>query len=69
MKYSIVIYYDSKERIYAASVPELDGCMAHGKTQEEALREIQSACELQLEVMRDNGDPIPEPSDIFRVAK
>ena len=65
MKYSIMIYFDPNDKIYVASVPELEGCMAHGETPEEAVREIQSACELQLEVMRENGEPIPEPQAMF----
>jgi len=61
MQYSVVIQYDVIDKIYVASVPELDGCMAHGNTREEAMREIQSAIQLQLEVMRDMGILAPEP--------
>ena len=61
MQYSVLIQYDADDRIFVASVPELDGCMAHGDTREEAIREIQIAMELQLEVMRDMGMLAPEP--------
>ena len=40
-KYSVFMYYDEQDQIYVASVPELQGCMAHGETQEEALKEIE----------------------------
>ena len=61
MQYSVVIQYDEVDEIYVASVPELQGCMAHGHTREEAMKEIQVAMQLQLEVMRDKGMPVPEP--------
>lgn len=61
MQYSILIQYDAVDKIYVASVPELKGCMAHGKTREEAITEIQEAMRLQLEVMRDKGMLAPAP--------
>lgn len=61
MEYSIVIYYDPEDRIYVASIPELSGCIAHGETREEALREIQVACELWLETAEEDGIVIPKP--------
>ncbi len=62
MEYSIIIYYDPIDKIYVASVPELQGCMAHGNTREEALKEIQIACELWIETAREDGIMIPDPS-------
>jgi len=61
MQYSILIQYDIIDKIYVASVPELKGCMAHGYTREEAMKEIQEAMQLQLEVMRDRGILAPKP--------
>ena len=61
MQYSILIQYDAVDPIYVASVPELKGCMTHGETREEAMQKILVAMELQLEVMKNKGIPIPEP--------
>ena len=61
MQYSVLIQYDSEDEIYIASVPELKGCMAHGYTREDAIREIQEAMRLQLEVMQEKGIAIPKP--------
>ena len=61
MQYSVLIQYDATDGIYVASVPELKGCMAHGYTREEAAKEIQSAMQLHLEVMREKGVAIPSP--------
>jgi predicted RNase H-like HicB family nuclease len=60
-KYSINIQYDNIDNIYVASVPELEGCMAHGNTREEAMKEIQVAMQLWLEVAEECGDLIPQP--------
>ncbi|MDR0220319.1 MAG: type II toxin-antitoxin system HicB family antitoxin [Lachnospiraceae bacterium] len=61
LKYSILIQYDDKDNIFVASVPELEGCMAHGSTQEEAIKEVGTAMRLWLETAAENGDAIPEP--------
>jgi len=52
---------DSKDDIFVASVPELEGCMAHGNTYGRAIEEIGVAVRLWLETARENGDMIPEP--------
>ncbi len=60
--YPIVVYYTPEDGGFFAVVPDLPGCTAHGETPEEALREAQIAQEGWLEVVRDRGWPIPEPS-------
>ena len=60
-KYSVFMYYDEEDQIYVASVPELSGCMAHGNTKEQALREIETAKELWIETALEDGQPVPEP--------
>ena len=59
--YSILIQYCSTDNIYVAKVQELEGCMAHGDTPEEAAKEIQIAMKLWLEVAREEGVAIPAP--------
>jgi len=60
-EYSILIQYDKNDNIYIARIPELNGCMAHGKTQEDAMREIKVALELWIEELTESGMEIPEP--------
>ena len=60
-KYEIVIYWDDDDKIFVAEVPDLAGCMAHGKTQVEAVENITDAIELWLDTAREFGDHIPEP--------
>ena len=60
-EYSIFMQYDPQDKIYIASIPELQGCMAHGETKEEALKEIEIAKELWIETAIEDGKEIPEP--------
>ncbi len=60
-KYEIIIYWSREDGVFVAEVPELPGCVAHGDTQEAALRNVNQAMDLWLDTARDFGDPIPEP--------
>ncbi len=60
-KYEIILYWSSTDRAFVAEVPELPGCMAHGDTQEAALRCVNQAMELWIDTAKEFGDPIPEP--------
>ncbi|MDI6809040.1 MAG: type II toxin-antitoxin system HicB family antitoxin [Candidatus Eisenbacteria bacterium] len=46
---------------WGASVPDLPGCVATGRTIDVALRRIQGAIELHLRGMREDGQRIPRP--------
>ncbi len=60
-KYEIILYWSDEDEVYVADVPELPGCMAHGETQTEALKNAQSAIKLWVKTAKEFGDPIPEP--------
>lgn len=60
-KYEIIIYWDGDDKIFVAEAPEFTGCLAHGKTKAEALKNVNQAVELWLETARGFGDEIPEP--------
>lgn len=64
MKYSIIIQYDETDGIYVASIPEIQGCMAHGKTQAEALKEVQVVYEMYVDEANETGRSLPSP-DLF----
>ena len=61
-KYEILIYWSNQDQIFVAEVPQLAGCLAHGKTQIEAVKNINEAIELWLETAQEFGDEIPEPT-------
>ena len=62
MQYTILIQYDNIDCIYIASIPELQGCIAHGSTPEEALREVSDVYEMWIEEARLLGKDIPAPA-------
>lgn len=63
LKYEIDIFWSEVDEGYIADVPDLKYCSAWGETYEEALREVQVAMELHLEVLEEAGRSIPEPKE------
>ena len=59
-KYLVVV--EKTETGYSAYSPDLDGCVATGKTRDEVEREMQEAIEFHFDGMARNGDSIPEPT-------
>lgn len=53
---------------FAASVPDLPGCMSDGETPEQAIVNVQDAIAAWIEAAHDMGRPIPEPSRVSALA-
>ncbi len=62
-KYEIIIYWSRKDTVFIAEVPELPGCMAHGESQEDALKNTKEAIQLWIDTAKEFGDPVPEPKE------
>ena len=60
-KYEIILYWSNEDAAFIAEVPELPGCMAHGDSQEEALKNVNEATQLWIDTVREFGEAIPEP--------
>jgi predicted RNase H-like HicB family nuclease len=60
MRYAIVI--ERAKNNYSAYVPDLPGCVATGATIEETEAQIRQAIEFHIAGLREDGDPVPEPS-------
>ena len=60
-KYEIILYWSEEDQVFVAEVPELPGCIAHGKSQEESLASAQEAVQLWIDTAKEFGDPVPEP--------
>lgn len=60
MRYAVVI--ERAESNFSAHVPDLPGCVATGATQEEVEALLREAIELHLAGLREDHQPIPEPS-------
>jgi len=47
--------------VFVTEAPELPGCMAHGDSQETALRNIKDAMDFWIDRAQGLGRPVPEP--------
>jgi predicted RNase H-like HicB family nuclease len=58
-RYEVIIYWSEEDQAYIAEVPELAGCMADGKTYNDALSNVQTVIDEWIETATDLGRPIP----------
>jgi predicted RNase H-like HicB family nuclease len=61
MRYEMIIFWSEVDNAFVVEVPELSGCMADGKTYEEAVSNAQNTIADWIETARALGRPIPEP--------
>ena len=59
-RYLIII--EKANANFSAYSPDLPGCIATGKTQEDVARNMHDAIEMHLQGLREDNLPIPEPS-------
>ncbi len=59
LKYAVVI--EESTNGYSAYLPDLPGCIAAGDTLEGTEDLVQESVSHHLELLLENGDPIPEP--------
>ncbi len=60
MRYLVVL--EKGPTSYGAHVPDLPGCIAVGETRDEVLALVREAIEFHLEGLKQEGQPIPDPS-------
>ena len=58
-RYLVVI--EKTETGYSAYSPDLEGCVATGKSRKEIESQMREAIQFHLEGMKEEGYPIPEP--------
>jgi excisionase family DNA binding protein len=58
-EYQMVIYWSVEDQAYLVEVPELPGCMADGKTRQEAIANAEIIVHEWIETARNLGRPIP----------
>lgn len=59
--YEIILYWSADDNAFVAEVPELPGCMADGKTRQEAVENAERIIEEWLETAREEKREIPTP--------
>ena len=60
-RYELVIYWSGDDDCFVVEVPELPGCMADGKTYQEAVSSAETVIAEWTETARALGRSIPEP--------
>lgn len=61
MNYCMLLKYSAEEKRYIESVPDLPGCMADGRTPNEAYENVKIVMREWMETARVAGRTIPEP--------
>jgi predicted RNase H-like HicB family nuclease len=59
--YEMVIWWSDDDASYVVDVPELSGCMAHGKGRQEAIRNAEAAIKFWIKTAKEDGVEIPQP--------
>jgi predicted RNase H-like HicB family nuclease len=57
----LVIYETAEDGCWGAYSPDLPGCVATGQSQMEVEQLMREAIPMHLELMRETGEPVPEP--------
>ena len=65
MQYMVVV--EKGPNSFGAYVPDLPGCIATGESREEVLNLIREAIEFHIEGLREDGQPVPEPSSFSAI--
>ena len=60
MRYAVIV--EEGESSFGAYVPDLPGCVAVADSRAEVLHLIEEAIEFHVDSLRQDGQPIPEPS-------
>ncbi len=61
IKYEMIIYWSKEDDAFIVEVPELPGCIADGKTYEEAIKNALIVIREWVETAKELGREIPEP--------
>ena len=58
------VIYEPTRTGYSAYAPDLPGCVATGRSLDQTRKRMHEAIDAHLQAMREDGDPIPEPSHV-----
>ena len=61
LKYEVILYWSKEDKAFIAEIPELPGCMADGKTYQEALKSVSLVAQEWVETAKELRRPVPEP--------
>jgi predicted RNase H-like HicB family nuclease len=61
IKYELIIYWSNEDDCFLVEVPELPGCMADGKTYQEAVSNAEVIIQEWIQTAQELGRDIPVP--------
>ena len=67
-RYEMIVWWSEEDNAFVVDVPELSGCMAHGKSRAEAIGNAEEAVAFWLKTAKEDGAAIPEPKGRLVVA-
>lgn len=67
-RYEMVIWWSEEDAAFVVDVPELPGCMAHGKTRSQAIRNAEKAIAFWIKTAKADGIAVPPPKGRLMVA-
>jgi predicted RNase H-like HicB family nuclease len=62
-RFTVEIGWNESIEAYVARVPDIPELAAWDETQEDALKKVRKAIRANIEMAKEHGDPVPEPSD------
>ncbi len=65
MRYTIIL--ERGEKNFSAYAADFPGCVAAGETESETIGLMKEALRIHIQDMRERGEPIPPPSEVFEV--
>ncbi len=66
--YEIILYWSKDDQAFIAEVPELPGCMADGKTRQEAIANAEVIIKEWIDIAIEDGEEIPLPQQHLNYA-
>lgn len=60
--YKITVFWSERDKLFVAECPEFEGLAVVGKTRAKAIKEAEAAIKDYLEIYKEDGIPIPQPS-------
>jgi predicted RNase H-like HicB family nuclease len=60
-KYEMIIYWSQEDQAFIVEVPELPGCMADGRTYQEAVANAEVIISEWIETANEVGRDVPQP--------
>lgn len=58
--YEMIIWWSTEDEAYVVDVPELPGCMAHGATRQEAIKNAEEAITFWIKTAKEDGLEVPQ---------